>query len=242
MMPMSMRIAIPVLVTTLCLAASSASAGDCTRNLRQFLQERTKEAEQTNLYRRTVLVQRMTSGPKKKTVVDTMTIVSGGRRSSTTSKKIDMVADETCTIVVDHDGKNILIVDADKKRAKLPSFEDGLADMLKDMRMKTCEKDAKGMEHAVFERTNAPKDAVTMFDIRYSMKPLSCTELTMHRGTGDAQAMSQFQVLEESTSTSLPKELRGAALSAVYDASGAVRAAYRSYRVTDLRSGRKKTR
>lgn len=230
------------LIAALCLTVPAASAGDCTQALRQFLQERTKEAEQTNLYRRTVLVQRMTSGPKKKTVVDTMTIVSGGRRSSTTSRKIDMVADETCTIVVDHDGKSILIVDADKKRAKLPSFEDGLADMLKDMRMKTCEKDAKGMEHAVFERTNAPKDAVTMFDIRYSMKPLSCTELTMHRGTGDAQAMSQFQVLEESTSTSIPKELKAAALSTVYDASGAVRAAYKSYRVTDLRGDRKKTR
>lgn len=240
-----MRIVAPaaVIIAALCLAASDVRAGDdCTRNLKQFLQERTKDADQAGLYRRTVLVQRMTTGPKRKTVVDTMTIVSGGRRSSTTSKKVDMVADETCTIVIDHGGRSILIVDADKKQVKPSSFEDGLADMLKDMQMKTCEKDSKGMEHAVFERRNAPKDAVSMFDIRYSMKPLFCKELTMHRSTGDAQAVTQFEVLEESASKTLPKELKSAALSIVYDAAGAVRATYKSYRVTDLRNDRKKAR
>lgn len=230
------------LAAMFCLAASAARAGDCTETLKQFIQERGKEAERSGTYRRSVLVQRMTTGQKKKTVVDTMTIVSGGRRSSTTSKKVDMVADEICTIVIDHDGKSVLIVDADKRQVKPSSFEDGLADLLKDMQMKTCEKDGKGLEHAVFERKNAPKDAVTMFDIRYTMKPLSCKELTMHRGTGDAQAITQFQVLEESTSTSLPKELKGTALSTVYDASGAVRTAYKSYRMTDLRSNKAKTR
>lgn len=229
-------------VATFCLAATAARAGDCTETLKRFIQERGKESERSGTYQRTVLVQRMTTGPKKKTVVDTMTIVSGGRRSSTTSKKVDMVADEICTVVIDRDGRSVLIVDADKKRVKPSSFEDGLADVLKEMQMKTCEKDAKGVEHAVFERKNAPKDAITMFDIRYTMKPLSCKELTMHRGTGDAQAITQFQVLEESTSTSLPKELKGTALSTVYDASGAVRAAYKSYRMTDLRSNKAKTR
>lgn len=240
----SNHIVTSVLVAGLCLAATTARAGDCTETLKRFIQERGKESERSGTYRRSVLVQRMTTGPKKKTVVDTMTIVSGGRRSSTTSKKADMVADETCTVVIDHDGKSVLIVDADKKQVKPSSFEDGLADLLKDMQMKTCEKDAKGVEHAVFERKNAPKDAVSMFDIRYTMPPLplSCKEFTMHHGKGDVQAVTQFQVLEESTSTSLPKELKGTALSTVYDASGAVRSAYRSYRMTDLRSGRTKTR